>query len=108
MRTAAGEFTRRIILRTLVRVEDEGGGWTETAVDVGPVPAKVEPLDGREQVEAMQAGMERPHRFMIRYREGLTGANEVVYMGRTFNVRSIVDPNEAHEDLVILADEVRA
>jgi SPP1 family predicted phage head-tail adaptor len=103
----AGEFNRRVTVRTIERTEAAGGGWTETPRDVHNVPAKVEQLEGREQVSAMQVGMERPHRFTTRYFRVLTGASRVIYAGRTFDVRSVVDPEERHRELEILADEIR-
>jgi SPP1 family predicted phage head-tail adaptor len=105
-RAAAGQYNRRITLRTVTRTPDGGGGYTETPVDVTGVPASVDPLEGREQVEAMQTGMERPHRFEMRYRTDITGATRIVYDARTFDVKSIVDPEDRHVVLVILADEV--
>lgn len=103
-----GEMNRRITLRTVTRTPDGGGGYTETPVDSPPTWAKIEPLQGDEQLQAMQTGMVRPHRFTIRYRAGLTGATRIVYEGRVFDVRSVVDTDERHEELVILADEVLA
>jgi SPP1 family predicted phage head-tail adaptor len=73
--------------------------------DIATVWAKVEPLEGNEQLRAMQAGMTRPHRFTIRWRAGITGATEVLYDGRRFNVTSVIDVEAQHREIVILADE---
>lgn len=101
-----GKMNRRITLRTMTRTPDGMGGYTETPTDAGPYWAHVEPLEGREQIEAMQTGMQRPHRFEMRYQSGMTGATLVIYDSRTFDVKSVVDPGERHEQLVITADEV--
>lgn len=103
----AGDLTRRITLRERVRTPVEGGGWEETVQDVATVWAAVEPLQGRQQLEAMQAGMTAPHRFTIRYRRGVTGATEIAYDGRRFDVTSVTDTDARRRELVILADEVR-
>lgn len=85
------------------------GGTTEGApVDVPNIPARIEPLEGRELIEAMQTGMQRPHRFTMRYRTGMTGAKTIVYGTRTFDIKSVVDPEEKHRELDILADEINA
>lgn len=102
---SAGEMQRRITIRSVTRVDDEYGGHTEQAVDVATVWAKVEPLEGNEQLRAMQAGMTRPHRFTIRYRTGITGATEVLYDSRRFNVTSVIDVDAGHREIAILADE---
>lgn len=102
----AGKLNRRVTIRQPVRVEDEGGGYTETLADVATVPAKVETKDGAERELAMQRGMLEPHVFTVRYRRGITGASELLYDGRRFNVTSVRDPNGLREDLIIEADVV--
>lgn len=97
---------RQITLRTITLVPDGGGGYTETPTDVANIPARVEPLQGDEQLEAMRVGMNRPHRFTIRYQAGMTGAKRIVYDSRTFDIKSVVDPEEKHRELVIMTDEV--
>lgn len=104
MRT--GLMRRLITLRTVTLVPDGGGGSTETNVDVSDIPARVEPLEGTEQLDAMRVGMQRPHRFTIRYVTGMTGAKRIIYDGRTFDIKSVVDPEEKHRELQILTEEV--
>lgn len=106
MRT--GEMNRMVTIRTNTRTPDGMGGYTETPTDVPDVWAHVEPLEGREQLMAMQTGMERPHQITMRYRAGMIGATTLLYEGRTFDIKSVVDPDEKHRKLVILADEVGA
>ncbi len=99
-------MSRRISVRAVTRTPDGGGGYTTANTDVGPVWAHVEPLEGDEQIQAMQTGLQRPHRFTIRYQAGLTGASAIVYGSRVFDIKSVVDPDEKHRELVVLADEV--
>lgn len=107
-RAAAGQYNRSVVVRSKAIVRRPSGGWTEgDPVDVGPIPASITPLDGEERIQAMQLGMHRPYEIEIRYREDVTGATQIIYDGRTLNVRSIVDPEERHVILIILADEVR-
>lgn len=84
------------------------GGYSETPTDVANIPARVEPLEGRELLMAQQIGMQRPHRFTIRYRTGMTGAKTIIYDSRTFDIKSVMDPEEKHRDLIITAEEVNA
>lgn len=102
----AGALRQRVTLRTNAQTPDGGGGYTETHTDITGIPAEIEPLEGHEQMIAMQTGMQRPHRITLRYRAEMTGAQTLVYGTRTFDIKSIVDPEERHASLVILADEV--
>lgn len=106
MRT--GLMRRMVTIRTNARTPDGMGGHTETPTDVTGIPARIDPLEGNEQINAMQTGMQRPHRITLRYRSGLTGATTIVYGTRTFDIKSIMDPEERHVELHILADEVNA
>lgn len=108
MTMRAGQMRRTITIRTMTRTPDGMGGYTETPTDVTGVFARVEPLQGDEQVNAMQTGMLRPYRFHLRYRAGMTGAKRIIYDSRTFDIRSVLDPEEKHRELEILADEVDA
>ena len=100
---------RRVVtIRTMTRTPDGMGGYTETPTDVTNIPARVEPLEGREQLQAMQTGMQRPHRFVMRYRDGMTSATTLLYEDRTFDIKSVVDTEEKHRELIVMADEVFA
>lgn len=106
-RAAAGQYNKPVIVRTATLEPDGAGGWTEgPPVDVGPIPASINGLSGTELTQAMQTGMRRPYEIEMRYRDDLTGATTIVYGGRTFDVKSIVDPEERHVILIVLADEV--
>lgn len=104
----AGLMRRKITIRTMTQTPDGGGGYTETPSDVTGVDARVEPLEGTELLRAMQTGMQRPHRFTLRYRTGLNGAKTIIYDGRTFDIKSIADPEEKHRELIVQTDEVNA
>lgn len=106
--TPAGQLNRRIVIRAATATADLYGGTTETVADVATVWAKVEPLQGNEQLLAMQTGMTRPHRFVIRYRSDVTGATEIQYGAQRFNVTSVTDTDARRRELEILADEVRS
>lgn len=101
-------MTRQVTIRTMTRVPDGMGGYTETPTDVPNVWAAVEPLQGNEQLQAMQTGMKRPHRITMRYRAGMTAASTLLYGTRVFDIKSVVDPEEKHRELVLMTDEVFA
>lgn len=103
-----GAMRRQVTLRTNTRTPDGMGGYTETPTDVPNIWAEVEPLVGNEQLQAMQTGMKRPHRFTMRYRPNMSAAQTLLYGTRVFDIKSVVDPEEKHNELVILGDEVFA
>lgn len=109
-RIRAGQLNQLISIRNPVRVEVEGGGYTDTPTEVGTAWAKVEPLQGNQQAAYMQAGMSAPHRFTIWYRNdiAITGATQIVWNSRTFDVTSVADTDARHVELVILCDEVKS
>lgn len=104
----AGELTKQIRLRTSTQVANGSGGYTVTPTDSNPIWAKVEPLNGREQLVAMQSGIERPHRFTFRYADApsISAVTQIVYSGRVFDVKSAIDVEEANVKIVVLADEL--
>lgn len=106
MRT--GLMRRVVTIRTNTQTPDGMGGYTETPTDVANIPARVEPMEGRELLLAQQTVGDRPYRFTLRYRSGMTGAKVVIYDGRTFDIKSVMDPEERHRELIITANEVNA
>lgn len=98
---------KQVTIQTVAsRTPDGGGGYTEIPGELATVWASVEPLEGREQLIAMQTGIQRPHRFTMRYRSDLSPTAGLTYAGRRFDVKSVVDTEERHVELVILADEI--
>jgi SPP1 family predicted phage head-tail adaptor len=70
--------------------------------------AAVEPLKGREYFQAAAVNAENMVRFRIRYRPGIMSDMRVVYSGRVFNIQSVIDVEERHREIQIMAQEVVA
>ena len=86
-------------------VDDGYGGRTNTWTELTRTRATIEPLSGREQLMASRLRNPITHRFRFRYRAGLAGSDRIVFRGREFNIRSIVNEREMNRWLVIGADE---
>jgi SPP1 family predicted phage head-tail adaptor len=105
----AGELRSRVTLQTLTRTRTAGGGYTDTATDIATVWARVRALQGSERQRAMQNGAVNPYEVQVRYRAGLNSTKRVIYHhpdgDRTLNIRSVYDPTETREELLMDADQ---
>jgi SPP1 family predicted phage head-tail adaptor len=107
----AGKLNRRITIQQLVRVSMPSGGYRPTWTNVPgceSVPAESRPWKGWEQMASGQLTPTGQERFRIRYRAGLTAEMQVIYRGRTFNIRNIANIEEANVILELLCEERRA
>ena len=99
----AGDLKRKITLQTPAQEQDSFGqpalGWSDFAT----VRASVEPLQGREFMAAAQMTAELTTRFRIRYLAGVTEDMRVLYAGRIYNIQSVIDTDDAHSELQLMA-----
>lgn len=101
-----GRLRHRVQLQKLVAVDDGGGGVEEDWVDVATVWAAVEPVRGRERLEAMQLEAAVDHRVVIRYRPDIDGRNmRALHRGRAFHVEAVVNPDERSRWLELMCEE---
>jgi SPP1 family predicted phage head-tail adaptor len=106
---AAGKRTKRIIIQSPGTVQTGLNAghqdWSNPATVCRPL-ASIEPLKGQELWRAQQAAAEVTHRITIVYRAGITPAMRALYAGRVFWFEAVLNPDEANQELVILAAEV--
>ena len=100
----------RVTLKAPTIVDLPGGGHRKDFADLATVRMTVEPLEGFEAIQAMQAGMQRSYRLTGWYRTDVTGATRAVWHARdgdhTLNIRSVIDLRARRKKIQILADEV--
>lgn len=82
------------------------GGITKGETNLGQRWASIEPLSGREYMEASQMGSEVTHRIRLRYFSGLTTKHHLTYGGRTFNIVSMLNLDEGNVVHELMAKEV--
>jgi SPP1 family predicted phage head-tail adaptor len=99
------ELSKRVALQYQTKVSDGMGGWTTTWTTAAEIYAAVWPVSASEQVKAQGVTMTISHRIRIRYRANLRSSWRIKMGSRFFNIVSIVDSNEAHKFLDILAKE---
>lgn len=98
----AGQLKETITI--ISRSVDDAGTATDTTI--GTVRARVEPLSGREQTEAMQNTAYVSHRITIRYLSGVKPTHIVQLGSQTLAIESVIDTDNRHREMTLLCSEV--
>jgi SPP1 family predicted phage head-tail adaptor len=102
----AGKLRHRITLQAKTIGVDEYGGPAKTWTDVATnISASVEPLSGRELVNAQTVNAEITTKITMRYRAGVIAANRITHEGKFYNLQSVIDPELKHKELILMASE---
>ena len=88
------DLRHRLVLEELERVEDEGGGFTESWVEVATLSADLRPIGGGEAVEADRLAGRITHEIALRYRPGVVPAMRFRKGARLFHILSVIDVDE--------------
>jgi len=100
-----GDLRHRVTIQQLVSSFDEYNAPVETWQDVATVWAAVEPLSGREYFAAEQVQARVTTRITIRYRAGIEPTMRVLWSGKTYNIRAVIDTEGRHEELQLMCEE---
>jgi SPP1 family predicted phage head-tail adaptor len=103
-----GPMRERVRIEREVRSADAGGGAivTWTPLDHAPTAwARIEPLSGRELVQAMRLQARLTHKVTMRWRGDVTAAMRLVWGERVFNIRARLNPDERRRYLELLCEE---
>lgn len=90
----AGRLRHRIRIEHETRVPDGGGGWDETWAPFLSAWADVQPLSGRERVQAEQVQSQVLYRVRMRMRDGIRPDMRVVWSEITMNIRAVVSDSK--------------
>ena len=104
----AGQLRHTVVIQAEGPTTDAGGGQTDpwaSPATVATVRAKIEPLTGFERLRALQLEASVSHKITIRYRGGLTAKHRLKFGARVMNIRSVIDIEERHKWLEILAEQ---
>lgn len=99
----ARDLSAQIAIERKTQAADGMGGSTETWAEVGSVRAMWRPLSGSERYQAMRITSQPRATAIIRFRGDSFGApfysaaDRVVYRGRTYNIESVIDVDDAGE-----------
>lgn len=100
----AGKLRHRITIQRKSLTTDDYGGPVESWADVAAnIPASIEPLSGRELVNAQAVNAEITTKITMRYLAGVTTADRITFEGKNYNLQSVADPEMRHRELIIMA-----
>jgi SPP1 family predicted phage head-tail adaptor len=97
---------RRVGIQSEAKTADGQGGWTSAWSTDAEVWAYVRPLKGYERMQAMHLKSPTTHKVTIRYRDGVTAAQRLLYGSRVLHINGVVNPDEANRFLELLCVEV--
>jgi SPP1 family predicted phage head-tail adaptor len=101
----AGKLNKRISIQKATYQQDEVGQaiptWTTEATRWGSIT----PLNGRELEVAKKINAEITHKITLRHYPGLTTKDRLLFNGRQFEIVSVINPEEANIETVIMATE---
>ncbi len=110
MSTLLAHLTALVRLSRPYRVADGEGGQREEGVvllrpaeawaHIAPIDARDALLDGRQERSVT-------HRIRLRYHPEVSMGTRIAWHGRTFEVVSVINPDEARRELVCLCRERR-
>lgn len=103
-----GKLRERVTFQQESRVADGGGGHALSWANIGTNPtvwARVKPISGREQIQAMQLAGILTHRVTVRHRTDITTSMKIVWGSISLNIRSIINPDEKSKYLELLCEE---
>jgi SPP1 family predicted phage head-tail adaptor len=101
----AGRLDKRVTIQSQASTRNSIGEPVQTWSDVATIWASVEPVQGREFWAQQQVQSEVTTRVRIRYREGVTASMRVLYGSRVYDIRSVIDPKERHEEMQLMCSE---
>jgi SPP1 family predicted phage head-tail adaptor len=85
------DLRHRLTLEELSRVTDDGGGFTESWVEVATIFADLRPIRGSERVEADRLTGNVTHDVVLRYRPGVVPSMRFREDTRIFQIVAVID-----------------
>lgn len=101
----AGKLRHRITIQSKSAVQDSFGAETITWATFATVWGSVEPLTGREFLEAKQSQAEVSVRIRIRQLAGVLPEMRVVFGAHTYEVLSVIYVEERKREVQLMCRE---
>ena len=105
---APGRLNQRVTIQQPVLTADGHGGNAVTWALRGVCSALVEPLSGREALQASQLTAVVSTGLTIWFRSDVSVKDRILVGSRTLEIESVFDPTGLREELRVLCSEVAA
>lgn len=102
----AGILNRRIIIMKATSTQNEFGEKIDTWSTFVERWAMIEPLSGREYFTAKQSLSEIDKRVTVRYSTGIKPSMRLIYNNENYNIKSVININEANRELEIYCSKI--
>ncbi len=107
---SAGMLNRRIKVQRPSTVKDSLGAPCRTWLDVATVWADIQPLSGKEAVNANRISAELTHQITVRFQPVFDNPQQVaqmrvLYKSRIFNIHSALNEDERRTQIILLVSE---
>ncbi len=100
----AGRLKHRVTIQRPAKSRDEYGEEIETFESMAVVWAGIEPVSGTENIHAGQETSLTTYNIIMRY-ISITPHDRIMYSGRVFTIKSILNFSEIDKQIKILAVE---
>jgi SPP1 family predicted phage head-tail adaptor len=101
-----GKLRHRITLQKYVSSKDSYGAENKVWSDLANVWASIEPISGKEYFAAQQVNAEVSTKIIIRYRKDVEPKMKIKYMGRYFEILSVIHTKEQKKELQLMCKEL--
>jgi SPP1 family predicted phage head-tail adaptor len=101
----SSQLNRKIAIQSRTVTKDAYGQQSTSWTTISTPFACIRPLSGNELVVAQAVNAEVQVEFRIRYRSSVLAANRIVYAGKYYDIKSVLDESMAHVWLRILCTE---
>jgi len=102
----SGELDKVVTIKTVTKVADGMGGYTETDSDfLTGVRCAIWPVSASEIIKSEKMKMQVTHQIRMRYQAGVLSGMTILFGTRTFEIVSMINPEERNVRLDLLCSE---
>lgn len=101
-----GEMRHRVSIQQRTSQKDGAGELVEQWNEVMTRPAALARTPGTEIWASAQRNARIPTIFKLRYEDGVLPGMRLVHDGRTYDIKSALDPSGRGEELVLTTEEL--
>lgn len=101
-----GELRHKIIIQKISSIQDDYGQPSEQPEEVLKTRANIRPIVGKQFFEADIINHSITHKIRMRYNSKVKPEMQVVYMGRIFDILSVINYQERNVELQLMCKEL--